>query len=247
MPSCTIRVVVDCEVEPEPLGEASSEWPFSVRVVRTCRTTKGTGRIEPLECICPLPVPGPSDFKNYLKSAGRTIKGRQKNNRRLMKCLIRWTIPNHRGETLTVEIEEPSRYQRRMDFLEGHYKRSLDGSEETAAPKVPEAYQTNSAKFWGLDFYVDSAVMIPRPASEAVVKETVTELRRIGGSHTLLDLGTGSGCLLVATLREVGSGTGVGVELYDNALAVARKNVDSLLPAEDGFSVNLQKGDFFKM
>ena len=70
---------------------------------------------------------------------------------------------------------------------------------------------------------VSPAVMIPRPASEAVAAAAVHRLPKAGGGR-VLDLGTGSGCLLLSCLKRGDRATGVGIDLSELALAVARRN-----------------------
>ena len=91
----------------------------------------------------------------------------------------------------------------------------------------PLAYITGSREFWSLDFAVGPGVLIPRPDSETLVE---TALRELAGRppSTILDLGTGSGALLLAALGEWPGATGVGVDQTDTALAYARKNAERL-------------------
>lgn len=92
----------------------------------------------------------------------------------------------------------------------------------------PLAYLVGKREFWSLDFEVDQSTLIPRPDSEAVVEAVLGELRQRPGleamPHKLLDLGTGSGCLLLSLLSELPNAYGVGTDVNGNALNVARRN-----------------------
>ena len=88
---------------------------------------------------------------------------------------------------------------------------------------VPVAYLTGRREFWSLDLAVSPATLIPRPDSETLVD---TALRRSPGLQRVLDLGTGSGCLLLAILHDRPDATGIGVDISPDALAVARRNAD---------------------
>lgn len=87
----------------------------------------------------------------------------------------------------------------------------------------PIAYIIGARSFWTIDLLVDPAVLIPRPDSETLIEAAVA---RFGaeGPRTILDLGTGSGALLLAALAEWPAATGVGVDASPAAVAVARAN-----------------------
>lgn len=83
-------------------------------------------------------------------------------------------------------------------------------------------------EFWSLDFELNEATLVPRPETELVV-ETALEIlvaEKIEKPR-LLDLGTGSGCILVALLTELSSATGIGNDVSGRALESARKNAKS--------------------
>ncbi len=73
--------------------------------------------------------------------------------------------------------------------------------------------------FFGQNFLVNSAVLDPRPESEILVIEALARK-----PACILDIGTGSGCILLSILSELQNATGVGIDLHDNALDVARNN-----------------------
>ena len=78
-------------------------------------------------------------------------------------------------------------------------------------------------EFWGLDFEVTAATLDPRPDSETLIEAALDLLRDIP-SPRLLDIGTGTGCLLIALLHERDDAQGVGVDLSADALKVAESN-----------------------
>jgi release factor glutamine methyltransferase len=98
-----------------------------------------------------------------------------------------------------------------------------------------------SRGFWTLDLAVTPDVLSPRPDTETIVR---TALERIGGREAplrILDLGTGSGAILLALLKELPEATGLGVDVSEAALAVARGNADRTgLEARAAFA----KGDW---
>lgn len=89
--------------------------------------------------------------------------------------------------------------------------------------------------FWKDDFYVDENVLDPRPDSETLVESVLKRFPDRRAALRILDLGTGSGCLVLSLLREYENAHGVGVDISGKALAVACKNAD-LLGLSDRFA-----------
>ncbi|MDR2770200.1 MAG: methyltransferase, partial [Rickettsiales bacterium] len=85
---------------------------------------------------------------------------------------------------------------------------------------VPVAKIIHNKWFYGLPFYTDRHTLDPRPDSEALVGAVVG-----AGPERILDLGTGTGCLLCAILKNLPASSGVGIDRSRAALRVARKNV----------------------
>ena len=86
--------------------------------------------------------------------------------------------------------------------------------------RMPVAKITNEKEFWGRKFFVNSNVLDPRPETEVLIAEALGEEFEL-----LLDLGTGSGCLLVTILAEQAGTFGAGVDISSGALEVAQVNV----------------------
>ncbi|GJD37039.1 peptide chain release factor N(5)-glutamine methyltransferase [Methylobacterium aerolatum] len=79
-------------------------------------------------------------------------------------------------------------------------------------------------EFWGLPFALVPETLVPRPDTETVVEAALAALPARDAPLRLLDLGTGSGCLLVALLSELPAATGLGIDRSFAALAAARHN-----------------------
>jgi release factor glutamine methyltransferase len=95
------------------------------------------------------------------------------------------------------------------------------------AGREPFAYVVGEKEFWSLNFKVTPATLIPRPDSETLIDVAVRTLT-FNHPARILDFGTGSGCLLLAALSEFPAATGVGIDLSDAALDVARDNATQL-------------------
>lgn len=112
--------------------------------------------------------------------------------------------------------------------VEAHDVRHVDALVDRRRRGEPLAYILGEREFWSLPFAVSPDVLIPRPDSEAVVETALGHLGDTGRPLGILDLGTGSGCLLLALLSECPSATGVGVDLSKAALCVASSNARRL-------------------
>ena len=94
--------------------------------------------------------------------------------------------------------------------------------------REPMAYILGEREFWGLTFKVTPAVLVPRPESETLIEAALALLPDRKRRWRILDLGVGSGCLLLPLLREFPEATGLGMDVSPEALAVARDNADAL-------------------
>jgi release factor glutamine methyltransferase len=90
--------------------------------------------------------------------------------------------------------------------------------------REPTAYIVGVREFWGLDFIVTPAVLIPRPETEFIVEEVLARMSHAGDwSPRVADIGTGSGCVAIALAHEAQCRV-VATDVSTDALAVARQN-----------------------
>ncbi len=95
--------------------------------------------------------------------------------------------------------------------------------------RIPLQHLTHQAWFMGLEFYVDKRVLIPRQDTEILVEEA---LKRLEAHQNILDVCTGSGCILLSILSEKPDCRGTGVDISKEALEVAGMNSRKLnIPA----------------
>ena len=87
----------------------------------------------------------------------------------------------------------------------------------------PIAYLINKKEFWKQNFYINQNVLIPRPDTELLVEETL-KLFNVNSKLNMLDIGTGSGCILLSILNERRNFFGIGIDISKKAINVARFN-----------------------
>ncbi len=107
------------------------------------------------------------------------------------------------------------------------YKR-LETLVEKRAQRQPIAQLIGRREFWGMNFVVSEDTLDPRPDTETLIEYVLERVVNRAMAHRVLDLGTGTGCLLLALLSELPSASGVGVDYSDNAVLVAKENALAL-------------------
>ena len=88
--------------------------------------------------------------------------------------------------------------------------------------KEPIAYLLGEKEFWSKRFFVNKNTLIPRPETELLVEKLVTFFRK--KRVTILDIGTGTGCIIVSLLSEFKNSTGIAVDISNEAIMVAKEN-----------------------
>lgn len=117
---------------------------------------------------------------------------------------------------------------------------------EKRAQHIPLQHLTNQAFFMGYEFFVNEHVLIPRQDTEVLVEEAEKRLQTMENPK-ILDMCTGSGCILLSILADMEKVHGVGVDISEEALKVAGKNAENLQVSErvQFIESNLFSGVFF--
>lgn len=110
---------------------------------------------------------------------------------------------------------------------------------EQRGKHIPLQQLTKEAYFYGMKFFVNENVLIPRQDTEVLV-EQVLSLSKGKENLKLLDMCTGSGCILLALLANLKQASGTGVDLSEKALEVAQRNGEEL-----GIEVSWVQSDLF--
>ena len=88
--------------------------------------------------------------------------------------------------------------------------------------KEPIAYIINEKEFWSKKFHVNKNTLIPRPETELLVEDLIKIYKN--KNISLLDVGTGSGCIIISLLSELSNSKGVGIDISSRALKIAKNN-----------------------
>ena len=110
------------------------------------------------------------------------------------------------------------------------------------AEHIPLQQLTGEQDFMGLTFAVNEHVLIPRQDTEILVEEVLKELH---DGMRVLDMCTGSGCILLSLLHYSNACEGLGVDLSADALEVAEQNAETLLDAANADRVHFLQSDLF--
>ncbi|MCE9625521.1 MAG: peptide chain release factor N(5)-glutamine methyltransferase [Deltaproteobacteria bacterium] len=101
------------------------------------------------------------------------------------------------------------------------------------AAREPLAYILGEREFFSLRFEVSSATLIPRPETEELVERGLHHLKALAlEAPAILDIATGSGCILISLLAQMPSAQGTAFDLQTEALAIAQRNAAALGVAE---------------
>jgi release factor glutamine methyltransferase len=152
--------------------------------------------------------------------------------------IIDWTtahLKRHGSDTPRLEAEILLAYARNCPRIQlyVHYNELLSDAERATmrdlvkrrAQAEPVAYLVGHREFFGLNFRVSPAVLVPRPETETLVLELIAAARPAANPR-ILELGTGSGCIAVAASVNLPGATVTATDISPAALAVARENAE---------------------
>lgn len=154
-------------------------------------------------------------------------------------ALLQWTQQYFAGKgidspRLDAEILLAHVLHKERIYLYAHYDEPMNGEELAAyramvkqrADRLSVAHILGTKAFMGLDFKVSEDVLIPRPETEMLVETVVAAAE--GTAPAIIDIGTGSGAIILSLLHYLPQATGTGVDISPKALAIAAENGRSL-------------------
>ena len=120
---------------------------------------------------------------------------------------------NKSREEILINLEQNINKKNFTDFNEYLIRRSK---------KEPIAYLLEEKEFWSKKFFVNKDTLIPRPETELLVEKLVNIFKK--KKVTILDIGTGTGCIIISLLSELKNSSGTAIDISHRAIVVAKKN-----------------------
>ena len=151
------------------------------------------------------------DCKTVLDQASNLLKNFNIKNNRLDAELMLSNSLRISRENLLLNLNKEINHNEHKKFKSLLKKRKK---------KIPIAYIIGYKHFWKSKFIVNNSVLIPRPETELIVEEALNCLPE-KKSKKIIDIGTGSGCIIISLLAERPKSTGIGLDISKNAIKVA--------------------------
>ena len=105
-------------------------------------------------------------------------------------------------------------------------KKKYDNAIKRRIKKEPVAYIIGKKEFWSQNFKVTSSTLVPRPETELLIYNVIKYFKN--KKINILDIGTGSGCILLAILKELQFSRGIGIDISAKAIKIAKENSKNL-------------------
>jgi release factor glutamine methyltransferase len=136
-------------------------------------------------------------------------------------------------------VDRAHLYQRLPDELDANVASAFKTLVHRRLAHEPVAYITGHREFFGLDFEVTPAALIPRPETETLVELALAYARGRSGAVTIADIGTGCGAIAVALAHELPNANVIATDDSADALALATRNAQHITPGR----IDFRRGD----
>jgi len=108
--------------------------------------------------------------------------------------------------------------------FENSLKVKLDEFIVRRIKREPVSYILQKKEFWKSDFFVNKSVLIPRPETEVLMEMILKKIKNKSKFFDILDIGTGSGCIIISLLEELKQAKGYGVDISKKAIDISIRN-----------------------
>tara|TARA_A100001011_G_C14255285_1_gene819767 strand:- start:653 stop:1495 length:843 start_codon:yes stop_codon:yes gene_type:complete len=148
-----------------------------------------------------------------LKNGSKKLKINKVNSHRIDSEILLSNVLNKKRENLLINLNQIVKFKKIKKYNKLITRRSH---------KEPISYILKEKEFWSKDYFVNKNVLIPRPETELMVEKIVKIFTN--KNIYILDIGTGSGCILLSILSELKGSKGIGIDISQKALKIASKN-----------------------
>jgi len=157
------------------------------------------------------------NLDNTVKKASQILKNHNIHSHELDAQIILSNIMGVKRESLITnnEINISKKIMEKYDYA---IKRRIK--------KEPVAYIIGKKEFWSEDFMVNHGTLIPRPETELLIYKIINFFKN--KKINILDIGTGSGCILLSILKELNFSRGIGIDISAKAIQMAKVNSKNL-------------------
>ena len=156
-------------------------------------------------------------ISELLSLGSKTLKENQIRTHQLDSELLLANLLKKQRENLLINSDQKVSENTIISFNKLINKRST---------KEPLAYILKNKEFWSKDFFVNRNTLIPRPETELLCENIIKIFKK--KKFNMLDIGTGSGCIILSILSEIKGARGIGVDISKKAIEIARKNSNNL-------------------
>ena len=153
------------------------------------------------------------EILELINNGSKKLKNKKIYSHKLDSEILLSRVLNKTREELLISLNQKIEPQKINDFYKLVDRRSL---------KEPIAYILEKKEFWSKNFLVNKNTLIPRPETELMVEKIVKIFKT--KDVFILDIGTGTGCILLSILGELKNSKGIGIDISSKAIKIANEN-----------------------
>jgi len=153
------------------------------------------------------------EILELINSGSKQLKKNNVYSHKLDSELLLSKVLNKKREEILINLD-----QKVSPKIIGNFNKLI----ERRSLREPIAYIFKEKEFWSKNFLVDKNTLIPRPETELMVEKIVNIFK--GKCIHILDIGTGTGCILLSILGELKNSNGIGIDISQKAIQIAIKN-----------------------